>query len=91
MSIPFKTTPKRIGLHNVAQMFLDRTSSRFFAQGQTVPREKLLQAFEAARWSATCANNQGYKIVYAQKSANESEWKKLYDLLDEGNQSMLMS
>ena len=49
--------------HDLIAVVRKRRSVRRFAPGQSVPREKLLQIAEAARWAPTGANSQCFDVV----------------------------
>jgi nitroreductase len=61
-----------------------RWSPRAFS-GQPVEKEKLTELFEAARWAASCFNEQPWRFIYAAREEEEL-FRKLFDSLVERNQ-----
>jgi len=61
-----------------------RWSPRAFS-AQPVETEKLNELFEAARWAASCYNEQPWRFVYAAREEKEL-FRKLFDCLVERNQ-----
>jgi nitroreductase len=61
-----------------------RWSPRAFSERPVEP-EKLLRLWEAARWPASCANEQPWSFIVATKQ-NEAEYARLLSCLRENNQ-----
>jgi nitroreductase len=53
--------------------------------GEGMTEEELLPLFEAARWAPSSYNNQPWVFIYAHRDT--PEWKTLFDLMIEFNQS----
>jgi nitroreductase len=62
-----------------------RWSPRAFSQSPVEP-EKLLRLWEAARWSASCYNEQPWHFIVATKD-EETEYARMLSCLIEGNQA----
>jgi nitroreductase len=62
-----------------------RWSPRAFAERPVEP-EKLASMFEAARWSASCFNEQPWSFIVATRD-NEAEFARLLGCFVEGNQA----
>jgi|ERR1019366_4650799 nitroreductase len=69
---------------NVHELLRDRWSPRDFMDRPIEP-EKLRSLFEAARWAASCFNEQPWRFVVATKAEPE-QFQKLLGLLMEKNQ-----
>jgi nitroreductase len=69
---------------NVHELLRDRWSPRDFKDRPIEP-EKLRSLFEAARWAASCFNEQPWRFVIATKAEPE-QFQKLLGLLMEKNQ-----
>ncbi len=53
--------------------------------GEEISDATLFSLLEAAKWAPSCYNNQPWRFIYAKK--NTPEWKTLFDLMVEFNQS----
>jgi nitroreductase len=69
--------------HPVHDLIAARWSPRAFAP-ETVPAESLRSILEAARWAASCFNEQPWSFIVARRE-DESEFEKMLDCLMEGN------
>jgi len=74
----------RIAAAPIEPIFLDRWSRRAFAS-QPVSAQDLASAFEAARWAASCFNDQPWLFRYA--TAGRAKHDELAGVLAEGNRS----
>lgn len=70
--------------HPIEEILRRRWSPRAFAD-RMVEREKLLSLFEAARWAASCFNEQPWQFIIATKQSTE-EYAALLSCLIERNQ-----
>lgn len=70
--------------HDIEQLLGTRWSPRAF-DGRPVPRAEVLRALEAARWSASCANEQPWRFVVALREDSEA-FERLLACLTETNQ-----
>lgn len=61
-----------------------RWSPRSF-QDKPLKHSQLNKLFEAARWSASCANEQPWRFIVGVKGSGQT-YQKIFDTLDEGNQ-----
>ena len=61
----------------------NRKSTRVFSD-KKIEKEKIIALFEAARWAASCFNEQPWRFVYAVKD-NPDQFNNLFDCLVEGN------
>lgn len=62
----------------------NRWSPRAFSNKQ-VEQDKLERIFEAARWSASCFNEQPWRFLIGVKGQDDT-WEKIFGTLAEGNQ-----
>lgn len=63
---------------------LKKRWSPYAISDKKVEQAKINSLFEAARWAPSSFNEQPWKIIYATKE-NSEQYKKLADLLAEGN------
>lgn len=70
--------------YQIEELLKRRWSPRAFSDRPVEP-EKLLRLWEAARWSASCANEQPWYFIVATK-ADEAEYARLLSCLRENNQ-----
>ena len=80
-----KTPDTQYPIHALLQK---RWSPRAFS-GKTVSTEALGSLFEAARWAASCYNEQPWRYIVARKEDTE-EYDRLMSCLVEGNQAWAM-
>ena len=69
----------------INQLIKNRKSIRAFAE-KPVEEEKIQQLFEAARWAASCFNEQPWRFIYATKE-NEAAYRDILSTINEFNQS----
>lgn len=77
-----KLAQTQVPLH---PLLAERWSPRAFDPARPVEREKILAFLEAARWSASCFNEQPWHIIVGEKGA--AAWQKIYDALVPANQA----
>src|SRR5688500_18464285 len=68
----------------IEELLKQRWSPRAFSDRPVEP-EKLLRLWEAARWAASCANEQPWYFIVATKQ-DEAEYTRLLSCLRENNQ-----
>lgn len=68
----------------INSLILRRWSPRAMS-GQAISQKDLMTIFEAARWAPSSYNNQSWRFIYAHRDT--AEWKVLFDLLVEFNQT----
>ena len=61
----------------------ERYSPRAFSDA-AVDKDSLNRMFEAARWSASCANEQPWRFIVGIKGEGDA-WDRILSVLDEGN------
>ena len=83
MNKPANTTLK------ILDEIKNRWSPRAFSEKPVEP-EKLERVFEAARWSASCFNEQPWRFLVGIKG-QDSVWDKIYGSLSEWNQKWCKS
>jgi nitroreductase len=71
--------------HPIEDLIRRRWSPRAFAERAVEP-EKLASLFEAARWSASCYNEQPWSFIVATRN-EAAEFSRLLSCLVEGNQA----
>lgn len=70
--------------YEIHELLSRRWSPRAFLDKE-IEQEKLLTLFEAARWSASCANEQPWRFIVGVKGHGQT-YQKIWETLDEGNQ-----
>ncbi|MFC4096717.1 nitroreductase family protein [Euzebyella saccharophila] len=70
--------------HEIYALLKQRYSPRVFSE-EPIGKQDMKQLFEAARWAASCNNWQPWRFIYGFKG--EDGYDKIYDCLDEFNQS----
>lgn len=70
--------------YKIHPLILNRWSPRSMT-GEEMSDEEIMPLFEAARWAPSSYNNQPWRFIYAKR--NTPEWKHLFDLMIEFNQS----
>jgi nitroreductase len=71
--------------HPIEELLRRRWSPRAFVERLVEP-EKLASMFEAARWSASCFNEQPWNFIVATRD-DQAEFARLLSCLVEGNQA----
>src|SRR5580704_19503528 len=69
----------------IEELLRRRWSPRAFAERLVEP-DKVLRMFEAARWSASCFNEQPWSFIVATRD-DAAEFARLLSCLVEGNQA----
>ena len=75
---------KRVSKYPIEKNILNRWSPRSMT-GESISYQTLLSIFEAGRWAPSSYNNQPWRFIFAMRKT--LQWKKLFDLLVEFNQS----
>jgi len=70
--------------HPLHELIAKRWSPRAFAP-QLLTDEQVLTLFEAARWAASCNNDQPWRFIWSHKDGSEL-YNKLFDCFTPGNQ-----
>ncbi len=70
---------------NIIDPIRERKSIRAFAD-KPIEEKKIQQLFEAARWAASCFNEQPWRFIYATKE-NETAYSDIFSTINEFNQS----
>lgn len=68
---------------DIMQLLKNRWSPRAY-KDKPIDREKLIRMFEAARWSASCFNEQPWRFIIGERGKDDS-FEKLFSTLKEGN------
>lgn len=71
---------------NIHELIAQRWSPRSFDPNKVVSRDDLLALMEAARWAPSCFNDQPWRFVICDKSADSESWQTAFSLLAEKNQ-----
>lgn len=71
--------------HPIAQIFTQRWSPRAY-QDKAVPPELLRSLFEAARWAASCFNDQPWNYLVTRRHAEPEAFARALACLGPGNQ-----
>ena len=71
------------GMPGMLEPILHRWSPRAFAD-RDVPAEDLKRGFEAARWAASCFNEQPWRFIVGRRG--DETFRKILDALVPGNQ-----
>lgn len=78
-----KPATTRVKIHDIIQ---SRWSPRAFDANKPVSHDDLLALLEAARWAASCFNDQPWRFVVCDKSTDEASWQNAFSILAERNQ-----
>lgn len=70
----------------IAPLLEKRWSPRSYNPNKKVSKEQLISIAEAGRWTASCANEQPWNIIFVNKHLDEGSHKKVYEALAVGNQ-----
>ena len=84
-SIQDLATQTRRPNYDISPDILGRWSPRAMT-GESLSDEELYPLFEAARWAPSSYNNQPWRFIIARRE-DEDDFKKLYELMIEFNQS----
>lgn len=71
--------------HPVHEVIQKRWSPRAFAD-KMLTEEQALTLFEAARWAASCFNEQPWRFIWSRKDGS-AKYDRLFSCLNEGNQA----
>jgi nitroreductase len=82
MNMQHKPATTRVKIHELIQT---RWSPRAFDPDKPVSRDDLLALLEAARWAASCFNDQPWRFVVCDKATNEVAWQQAFGILVEKN------
>lgn len=77
-----KPANTRVKIHGLIQT---RWSPRAFDPDKPVSRDDLLALLEAARWAASCFNDQPWRFVVCDKTTDEAAWQRAFGTLAEKN------
>jgi len=72
--------------HPIHAIMAERWSPRAFDEHRTVSEAELASLLEAARWAASCFNEQPWLFCVARRDANPAEFATLLSCLSENNQ-----
>jgi nitroreductase len=73
----------RVKIHDLIQA---RWSPRAFDADKAISHEDLLALLEAARWAASCFNDQPWRFVVCDKNTDADSWQNAWESLVERNQ-----
>jgi nitroreductase len=77
-----KLATTRVDIHELIQ---SRWSPRAFDTDRPVSHDDLLALFEAARWAASCFNDQPWRFVVCNKTTDPAAWQQGLAVLVEKN------
>jgi nitroreductase len=69
----------------INELLRTRWSPRAFDPGKPVSHDDLLAMLEAARWAASCFNDQPWRFVVCNKATDEAAWQQALGSLVEKN------
>lgn len=69
----------------IHELIQTRWSPRAFDPDKPVGREDLMALLEAARWAASCFNDQPWRFVICDKTTDEVAWQQAFGTLVEKN------
>lgn len=72
--------------HAIHDLIRQRWSPRAFDPSRPVARADLLSLLEAARWSASCFNDQPWRYLICDRFEDAESWQTMLDCLGESNQ-----
>ncbi|MBW6513246.1 MAG: nitroreductase family protein [Candidatus Syntrophosphaera sp.] len=75
--------------HPIHELLQKRWSPRAFSD-RMLKEEQALTLFEAARWAASCNNEQPWRFIWSLRDGSE-KYEKLFDCLMKGNQEWAAS
>jgi nitroreductase len=78
-----KLATTSVDIHDIIQA---RWSPRAFDANQSVSHDDLLALLEAARWAASCFNDQPWRFVVCDKNTDADSWQQAFSILVERNQ-----
>ncbi|CAG7857374.1 hypothetical protein MCAMS1_02171 [biofilm metagenome] len=78
-----KTATTRVPIH---ELIAKRWSPRSFDPAKPVSHDDLLALLEAARWTASCYNDQPWRFIVCNKTADAVAWQCALEVLVEKNQ-----
>ena len=81
--MPQKFATTCVKIHELIQ---NRWSPRAFAADKPVSQHDLLALLEAARWAASCFNDQPWRFVVCDKHTDANRWQNALGVLVEKNQ-----
>ncbi|MCS6892866.1 MAG: nitroreductase family protein [Rhodovarius sp.] len=73
--------------HPIHPLIAARWSPRAFDETRAISAEQLATLLEAARWAASCFNEQPWMFVTARRHDEPEDFARLLSLLSENNQS----
>ena len=76
---------KELKIEGLLDVIRKRWSPRAFSN-RTVEKEKIVLMFEAARWTASCYNEQPWRFIIEEKNGN-SKYEEILSILAEFNQA----
>ena len=68
-----------------------RWSGRAFDPLKPVTRAQIVAILEAARWAASCYNDQPWRFFVWDRNRNAANWQKAFDCLGEWNQKWVIN
>lgn len=68
----------------IHELIKKRWSPRAFST-KKIEKKSLIKILDAARWSASCFNEQPWRFIVGMKD-QDKKWQNIYDVLAEGNQ-----
>ncbi len=77
-----KPANTRVKIHDLIQ---NRWSPRAFEPDKTVSHDDLIALLEAARWAASCFNDQPWRFVVCNKATDAAAWQRAFETLVEKN------
>lgn len=72
--------------HPIHEIFAERWSARAIDPDRAVPREAVMRMLEAARWAASCFNDQPWHYLIWDRERDAQAWEKAMACLAEKNQ-----
>ena len=72
-------------------LLAERWSGRAFDPLKPVTRQELVALLEAARWAASCFNDQPWRFLVWDRNQNATNWQKAFDCLGEWNQKWVIN
>lgn len=78
-----KLAPTQVPIHDVLAR---RWSSRAFDPARAVTRAQIVALCEAARWAASCYNDQPWRFLVFDRHSDAAAWQRAFECLGEWNQ-----
>lgn len=70
----------------IAPLLAERWSPRSFNKDKKITKEQMLSLAEAARWTASCSNEQPWNVMFVNRDIDLDSYNQVFDAIAIGNQ-----